>query len=181
MKKFADFIIEKRLYILITIILITVFFLYQVVTKLTVKTIFNDLIPQNHPYVNLYHEIREQFGGANQVNILVQVRDQKDGGAHEDIFNFETLNIVRNIHTDIRRFHAVDPYKIMSLASQKIQYFEMVSGGFETKSIMYPLVPKTKEGLEALKKNVYATPMAYPVLVSFDSKKTLITVDFFED
>ncbi len=35
MKKFADFIIEKRLYILIAIILITVFFLYQVVTKLT--------------------------------------------------------------------------------------------------------------------------------------------------
>jgi len=35
MKRFADVIIEKRLFFLMGIILITLFFLYQAVTKLT--------------------------------------------------------------------------------------------------------------------------------------------------
>ena len=43
MKKFADFVIENRLFFPAVILLITLFFLYQAVTKLTVKTNFPDL------------------------------------------------------------------------------------------------------------------------------------------
>ncbi len=101
MKRFADFIIEKRLPILIGIILVTLFFLYQVVTNLTVKTIFPDLLPKNHAYINLHNEIRNKFGGANQVIIMVQVRDKEDGGKYDDIFNHETLSIVKSIDRDL--------------------------------------------------------------------------------
>ena len=45
MKKLSDFIIEKRLPILITISLITLFFGYKV-TDLKVHTKFADLLPQ---------------------------------------------------------------------------------------------------------------------------------------
>ena len=87
MKRFADMVIEKRLFFLSIIILITLFFSYQIFTKLTVKTIFSDLLPKNHSYVNVHNKIRNVFGGANQAYIMVQVRDKKDGGQYDDVFN----------------------------------------------------------------------------------------------
>ena len=46
---------------------------------------------------------------------------------------------------------------------------------------MYPKVPTTEEGLKKLKLTVYGSPVCYPGLVSLDSAKTLIQVDFFEE
>ncbi len=181
MKRFAEFIIEKRVFILIAIILVTLFFFSQIVTKLTVKTIFVDLLPKNHAYVNLHNEIRDTFGGANQVYIMLQVRKRTDGGSYDDIFNYETLNKIRGIHLDLLRFHAVDRYKIMSLASNKIKNVKMTASGMSIRNMMYPLPPQTPEGIEELRTNVYGNPMCYPGIVSLDTKKTLITVDFFEE
>ncbi|MCP4713988.1 MAG: MMPL family transporter [Deltaproteobacteria bacterium] len=181
MKRFAELIIDKRLPILVGIILLTGFFLYMAVTRLTVKTVFHDLLPQNHAYVNVHNEIRNTFGGANQAYIMVQVRDREDGGKYDDVFNYETLGIVKNITVDLLRFHGVDRFKIMSLASNQVKTVKMSSAGMAIRPVMYPRVPTTPEGLEELRDNVYGTPMCYPGMVSLDSKKSLITVDFFEE
>jgi predicted RND superfamily exporter protein len=181
MKKFANLIIEKRVFFLIAILLITGFFLYQAVTKLTVKTNFADLLPKNHSYIKLHHDIRNTFGGANQVLIMVQVRDPADGGAYSDIFNYETLLKVKKITDDCLLLNGVDRFKITSLASKKVKNVDTTSEGMTIKSVMYPKVPKTEEAIEKLRNVVYGNPMCYPALVSFDSKKTIIMVDFFED
>ena len=99
---FANLIIGKRVFFLVGIILFTVFFLYQAGTKLTVKTVFPDLLPMNHEYVNLHNKIRDKFGGANQVLIMLQVRDKEDGGQYEDVFNVESLSIVKSITHDLQ-------------------------------------------------------------------------------
>jgi hypothetical protein len=181
MKRFADIIIKKRLFFLIAIIFVTLFFLYQAATKLTVKTIFVDLLPKNHAYVNLHNEIRDSFGGANQAYIMVQIRDKEDGGKYDDVFNYETLNIVSDITEDLLLFQGVDRYKIMSLASNKLKKIKMSAEGMHVTAMMYPDVPKTQEELKQLRSSVYGSSMAYPGIVSLDCKKTLITVDFFEE
>ncbi len=181
MKRFADFIINNRLPILIVIIAITVFFLYQAITNLTVKTIFPDLLPRNHAYTKLHDEIQHKFGGANQVLIMVQVRDSEDGGAYNDIFNTETLTIVKDITNKLYTFPAVDRNKIMSLASRSVRDIKITTQGMSLDNIMFPDVPQTQEELDELRLTVYGSPMCYPVLVSLDSKKTLIMVDFFEE
>ncbi|MCP4717513.1 MAG: MMPL family transporter, partial [Deltaproteobacteria bacterium] len=181
MKRFAEIIIEKRIYFLIVIILLTAFFLYAAVTGLTVKTVFDDMVPTNHAYTRLHREIRNTFGGANQVLIMVQVRDKEDGGAHEDIFNHKTLSIVKAITDDCLFIQGVDRFKILSLASPKVKNIKMSAVGMSINSVMYPDVPKTKEDINALRKTVYGNPMCYPALVSLDSRKTMIMVDFFED
>ena len=83
MKKFADFIIEKRLLVLILIFSISLFFLYKL-KDLEVYTKFADLLPQKHEYIKVHNKIRAQFGGANTINMVLQV---KEG----DIFNPTTL------------------------------------------------------------------------------------------
>ncbi|MCP4717077.1 MAG: MMPL family transporter, partial [Deltaproteobacteria bacterium] len=181
MKRFAHFIIEKRVIILAAILLVTAFFLYMAVTRLTVKTLFADLLPKNHAYIKLHHEIRNTFGGANQVLIMVQMRDRVDGGAYDDIFNHETLSKVKQITVDCLQLQGVDRFKILSLASRKVKNIQMSAEGMSVKSVMHPKVPKDAAAIERLRGTVYGNPMCYPALVSLDSKKTIIMVDFFED
>ena len=65
MKKLADFIIEKRLVILIVISLITLFFIYRT-TQIEVYTKFSDLLPQNHEYIKLHNK--------SDLSLVVQIR-----------------------------------------------------------------------------------------------------------
>ena len=46
---------------------------------------------------------------------------------------------------------------------------------------MYPDVPQTPEEIKKLRLTVYGNPICYPGLVSLDSAKALVQVDFFEE
>ena len=172
MKKLADFVIEKRGWFLAIISIITLFFLYQV-KNLKVYTTFADLLPQNHEYIKVHNSIRSRFGGANTVTMVLQV---KQG----DIFNYTTLKKIRDITDELYLIPGVDRFKILSLAVDKLLDLKVISGGFDFEPLMFPAVPQTPEATAALKERVYAS-VFYGNFVWFDSKKTLITLDFFED
>ena len=177
MERVADHVIEKRNIYLTLAIIITVFFGWQC-RKLSIKTVFADLLPQKHPYIMLHNEIRNMFGGANQVLIMVGV---KNTGKYKDIFNTETLTKIKNITEDLFQFNAVDRYKIISIASQKIRDFKALPQGYTSVPVMFPKVPQTAEDINKLRLTVYGNPITYPGLVSLDSAKSLIQVDFFEE
>ena len=181
MKRLADIIIEKRMLFLVLFTAVTMFFLYQTVTNLTVRTVFDDLLPTNHPYTKLYHEIRNRFGGANKVVIMIQVRDKEDGGEYTDVFNYETLKKIKDITDDANKMKAVDPFKVFSLACNNVKDIKMTAWGMQITNVMYPDIPETPEQIAQLRRTVYGSPMCYPGLVSLDSKKTIITADFFEE
>ena len=174
---------KRRLPILIAILIITLFFLYQLINplgfvsdvpllKLRVDTNFADLLPQRHPYIKIHNKIRNTFGGANQVIIMVQVREG-------DIFNKKTLSKVKEISERLETFPAVDRYKIRSIAMSKMKYFKFSSGTLDISPLMFPHVPRTPEEMDELKKKIYSEGRYYGPYVSWDSMKTLIQVDFF--
>lgn len=66
----ADFILRFRLWIMIFITLTTGYFAYEALT-MKVGFDFNNLLPTEHPYVRVYKEVRELFGGANVITIMV--------------------------------------------------------------------------------------------------------------
>jgi predicted RND superfamily exporter protein len=172
MKKFSDFIIEKRLLVLTILSLISLFFVYKV-KDIEVYTKFADLLPQGHEYIKVHNSIRAQFGGANTVNMVLQV---KKG----DIFNPTTLQKIRDITDELYLIPGVDRFKILSLAVDKLLDLVVISGGFDFVPLMFPEIPQTEEEIATLKERVYAS-VFYGGFVWFDNKKTLITVDFFED
>jgi hypothetical protein len=172
-KHFAKFVVQKRVAILTLIALLTVFFLYAD-TRLTLKADFNDLLPQKHPYVKVHNMIRNIFGGANQVLIMVQVRKG-------DIFNQATLEKVQWITREAEKLPGVDPYKIRSLASSKLKDFKFSSGSMAITPLMFPNVPQNEKEMAELKDKIYSNPRYYGQYVAYDSKKTLIMLDFFEE
>jgi len=172
LKSFAAFLVKNRIWVLGAIALVTVFFLTQA-SKISIKTDFNDLLPQKHPFIKVHNKIRDIFGGANQVLIMVQVRKG-------DIFNRETLGKVQWITRELENVPGVDPYKIRSIASSKMKDFSFSSGTMSITPLMYPDVPINEKQMQELRDKVYSNPRYYGPYVSYDSKKTLIMVDFFE-
>jgi predicted RND superfamily exporter protein len=173
MKRFAELVIRRRLLILIMTILITLFFAYQLL-HLKIYTSFEDLLPQNHPYLKLHNKFRKLFGGANQVLITLQV---KEG----DIFNYKTLKKIKYITEKLEEIPAIDVYKIRSLASRSAKEIVRGPGSMTVNTVMYPEIPKTEEEIEGLKWRIYGNDMVYGPLVSYDTKKALISADFFDD
>ncbi len=161
MERFADFVFARRPAILIVILLITLFFLLQLVNplgffdssqkilKLKVDTNFSDLLPQRHPFVKVHNMIKNTFGGANQVLIMVQVRKG-------DIFNQVTLGKVKAISERLEKFPAVDKYKIRSIAMNKMKYFKFKQGTIDISPLMFPNIPQNQHEMEDLKKKIYS-------------------------
>ena len=173
MHRFAELVIKNRVLVLIVTLLITLFFAYQLL-NLKVYTSFEDLLPQNHPYVKLHNEFRKLFGGANQVLIVLEV---KEG----NIFNTKTLTKIKYITEKLEDIPAIDVYKIRSLAARSAKEIKREAGSMTIKTVMFPEIPKTQEEIEALKWSVYGNDMVYGPLVSYDTKKALISADFFDD
>ena len=173
MEKFAELLIKKRGLIVSAVLLFTVFFAYQL-KDLKVYTSFDDLLPQDHPYVKLHNKFRHIFGGANQVTMMLEV---KEG----DIFNVETLTKIKYITEKLPGIPAVDPYKVRSLASRNMKEIIRSSGTMRIKTVMFPDIPQTREELEDLKWRVLGNGMCFGSFVSYDTKKALILADFFDE
>ncbi len=172
MKTFAAFLVRNRILVLAGIFLITLLFLFAA-SKISMKTDFNDLLPQKHPFIKVHNKIRNIFGGANQVLIMVQVRKG-------DVFNSDTLSKVQWITRELEKIPGIDASKIRSISSSKMKDFSFSSGTMAISPLMYPDVPRDEKGLQDLRDKVYSNPRYYGPYVSYDSKKTLIMVDFFE-
>jgi len=171
-EKIAKFIVEKRIFILVTLIIMTVFFAYKI-GSVKISTNLGDLLPQKHPYVQLHNKFREVFGGANIIFINLSV---KKG----DIFTPKTLEKISKISEEVIYLPGADRYKVMSIAQSKVKDFRATAWGMEVKPIM-PNIPKTDKEMDYLKESVYSNDMVYGTLVSLDSKSALISLQFYEN
>lgn len=138
-----------------------------------VRTIFDDMLPSNHEYVQTHDKFKDSFGGSNLVTIMFEVEEG-------DIFQINVLQKVREVTLGLREVNAVNPYQITSLASKKVKEVKATSTGIESVPLMWPELPTTKEQMEDLKSAVLRNPLVYGSYVSKDLQATLITVDFFD-
>ena len=171
-EKIAQFIVTRRLLIAILVLASTGFFLYHAL-QIPVKTFFPDLLPQNHSFVKLIKK-HPKFGGTNSVIIGLEV---KDG----DIFTQKTLQKIIDFSNELYFLPSVDRTKVVSLGVNKVRNAKITSWGISSPSILFPEAPKTEEGIDQLKADVYSNPAYYGNLVSLDAKVALIKLGFFED
>ena len=173
MKHFSNLVIRYRALVVAVILAATLFWAFQI-AKLTIKTDFGALLPQTHPYIKIHKEFSKNFGGANNLVMLLEV---KEG----DIFNRTTLGKVKFLSKELKKVPGIDRFKITSLAESKMMDFKVTSFGFESVPLMWPDIPKTEEEMNRLKNAILASPLYYGGFVSRDLKKTLILADFYEE
>ena len=156
---------------LLVIAAITAFFAVGL-SRVELRTIFTDLLPKNHPFVQTYKD-HPNFGNPLTVTMMVK---RKDG----DIYNPETLQKVWNLTRDIDLTPGVDHDQILSISTEKARFSEATPYGIESQPLMGDKVAETPEEIAEFRRRVDKAPNARAFLISHDETATLITATFIE-
>ena len=171
-ERISEYCIRQRRFVVAGLGLLTLV-LGWFALHIEVRTVFEDMLPSDHEYVQTHQKFKDTFGGSNMVTIMVEVESG-------DIFQPAVLEKVRSLTLGLREVSAVNPYQITSLASKKLKEVRASTEGIETKPLMWPNLPANVEELAALKEAVLRNPLVYGPFVAKDLQATLITVDFID-
>lgn len=171
-ERIAEFSIRRRAWVAGAITVLTLV-LSWFALHVEVRTVFEDMLPSRHEYIQTHQKFKDTFGGSNMVTIMVEVGEG-------DIFGHAVLDKVRAITLGLREVSAVNPYQITSLASKKLKEVRASTGGIETRPLMWPDLPASAQEMAALRESVLRNPLVYGPYVSKDLQATLITVDFID-
>ncbi len=166
--KLARTIIHLRIYVILSGIIISLFFI-NVLKDIKIETHLEDFLPQKHPFVKVQHKLTQIFGGLNQVSIALKT---KKG----DIFNKDFLEKVIFLTEDLYLLEDVNPSRVISLASRHIKHVTANEEGFFVERLLRDIPSKDK--IMELKERILNNPNIYGKIVSKDLKSTLIQVDF---
>jgi len=168
----GDKLIEYRHPVSILVIIVTAVFAYWA-NQLSLVTSFGDLLPQSHPYIQIHNRFSGTFGGANNVVVMLEV---KDG----NIFNPDTLNKIWGATEGLDKVYGVNHNQIDSIAHRTVRYLKVAAGGtMRAQPVMLGEV-KTPEEAAAIKRIVHNSENIYGLLVSLDDKAAIIRANFIE-
>src|SRR5579862_126708 len=171
--RFGEWIIRRRFLVLIMIGAMTAFFGYFAYhTELV--TSFGDLLPQNHPFIQIAHKYEQYFGATNTVTVMIEVRE---GDIYQPAVVQKIVNMTRNMDL----VYGIQHGSVRSLSTSS--YFRPLAGGVILNTPILPSgqVPKTPEDVAELKSNVHKNPgVVYGPYISLDDKAAVVTASFLE-
>jgi predicted RND superfamily exporter protein len=156
------------------ILLVTLFFASRL-PYLQMYSNFADLLPQEHPYIQLHNEIRDTFGGANNVVMAVMVEEG-------DIFTNDTLAKIHRLTQGVDSLPGVNHNLVRSLTHRTVRKTWLTElGNMNSQPYYDPLYPDmSQEKLDQLRIDVMANPRVYGLMVSPDKKAAMIKATFNE-
>ncbi|MFN8545753.1 MAG: MMPL family transporter [Candidatus Binatia bacterium] len=167
-------LIDYRHPVTVLVLVVTALFAYWSF-QLRLETSFGDLLPQTHPFVQIHNKYAGTFGGANNIQLMVEVKD-RDG----DIFNVQTLARIFKITEEVDRVYGVNHNQIDSIGHRTTRYLRAQSGGTLRAEPVMTGVPKTAEDAAQIKRIVHNTESIYGILVSLDDHAALVRANFIE-
>ncbi len=157
-------------------LIFSVTFLFSLaLPNLRIFSDFGDLLPQNHPYIQTYNRIKENFGGANMIVMAIEVEQGT-------IFNDDTLKLIHDATQGIDNLPGVNHNLVSSLTHRTARkVYLSAEGTFMSQPYFDPSKGhRSAADLEQLKKDVVSNPTIYGLLVSPDFKAALIKAQLNE-
>lgn len=160
--------------ILAAIFLLTALFALKI-PGLQIHSQFEDLLPQNHPYIQLHNEIRDSFGGASQIVVALEVEEGT-------IFSNDTLSRLHRLTQAVDNLPGVNHNQVSSLTHRTVRKIWLTEAGEMISRLYYDPTQAglSQAELEALKKDVMANPRVHGLFVSPDLKSALIKAQLNE-
>lgn len=172
LERFVESCIRRRAYVTGIFLLVTAAMLVAAL-RVEVRTVFEDLLPRSHPYIQVHEQYKQAFGGSNVVSIVLESEQR-------DIFNTAFLTKIKTVTSALQQVDGANQFQIVSLASRKLKEIRGSTDAIDSSPLMWPDVPHDQAGLDTLKQAVLNNPLAYGAYVSKDLKAALVTVDFYE-
>ena len=159
---------------LAAIVIATAFFATRI-PYLEMYSNFADLLPQDHPYIQLHNDVKDTFGGANNVVIALSVEEG-------DIFTSDTLGRIHRLTQGVDSLPGVNHNLVRSLTHRTVRKTWLTElGNMNSEAYYDPLYPEMSASeLAKIQLDVMANPTVYGLLVSPDLKSALIRATFNE-
>lgn len=165
-------IIDKRIPILIAVTVLTIIFAIFAL-RLDMVTRFDELLPQNHPFIKVHNQYAPMFGGANTIRIMVEVKEGT-------IFTKETLGKIFEMTQRLDQVYGVNHDLINSIAHRTNRRVRTLAGGMTATEPVMGKAPTTDKEVDLVRRIVLTSRNLYGVLVSLDEKAALIQGTFIE-
>lgn len=141
-------------------------------TQLRVDAGFNKSIPLQHPYMRVFTEYRQSFGGANR--ILVALKQK-----HGDIYQPEFFGALRKLTDDVFFIPGVDRASVTSLFTPNVRFVEIVEEGFVGGNVVPANFSGSTADLEIVRRNVLKSGQVGR-LVANDFSAALVSAELLE-
>ena len=168
----GDLLIDYRHPVMFVVVLITGLFAYFSF-QLRLVTSFGELLPQGHPYVEIHNKYAKDFGGANNIVMMVEVEDG-------NLFNVETLGQIYLMTEEIDRVYGVNHNQIDSIGHRTTRHLKVAAGGtLRSEPVMIDM-PRTDADAAEVRRIVHNSENVFGILVSLDDKAAIIRANFIE-
>ncbi len=147
---------------------VTMFFALQLPT-VRMASDFADLLPQEHQYIQLHNQIRDTFGGANNVIIALEVEEGS-------IFTNQTLQRIHQITQSVDSLTGINHNLVTSVTHRNVRKIWMTVEGTVKSDPHYDpqKLDYTPQELKRMEADVISNPRVYGLLVSPNLKAALI-------
>ena len=170
MEKLLSKMLKKPILVLVILLIISVAFFMVMKKNSRMETDLDEYMPQDHPAFVYSDEMEDIFDIKDGIIIAIE---NKAG-----IYQTETLQKIKDLTKKLRKMKEIDKSDVTSLytADNIIGTEE----GMDVKAF-FKRVPKSKEQLAELQKNVRTNDMVYKRLVSEDETVSVIIAEIKND
>lgn len=160
--------------VLLIILALTLFFMSRI-PALKIITDFSNLLPQQHPYIQLHNSIKDSFGGAN---VLVVGIEFTEG----DIFTNDNLKKIDRVTLAIDNLPGVNHNLVSSVTHRNSRHIWLTEVGSINSQPYFDATAGeySEDQLAEMKANIAANPRIYGPLVSPDFKMALVKAQLIE-
>lgn len=169
--RFGEQLIAHRVIVMLLTALCTAYFAYHAF-QLEMRTAFTDLLPYRHPFIEVHKKFAAQFGGANNITIMLKVETG-------DVFSIEVLRKIHEMTQALDRMGGVNHDQIASIAHRTTRYLTVSHGIISSPPVMRYL-PQTEEEVAEIRQIAYSAEQVYGQLVSLDGRALLIKANFVD-
>ena len=167
----ARWVMHYRVAVSVAFVLVTCFFMTGF-PSVDVRTVFNDLLPKDDPYVQVYFDHRN-FGNPMSIAIVVK---RKEG----TIYHPETLKKVWDITRDIDLAPKINHDTVISISTEKLRYAKATSWGVSANPLMDNEPPETLAEIAEFQRRVGVSANAQTFFISRDETATMIVAAFHD-
>ncbi len=171
--RFGEWLLKRRFFVVIIIAALTGFFGYFA-SQTQLVTSFGDLLPQNHPFIQIAHKYDHFFGGVNNVTIMIEAREGT-------IYTPEILQKIVKMTSDLDLVYGIRHGSVRSMSTAS--FFRPLAGGVILNTPVLPggKVPTTQREIDEIRDNVHKNPgVVYGQFVSLDDEAAIVTGSFLE-
>ncbi|HSW13194.1 MAG TPA: efflux RND transporter permease subunit, partial [Solimonas sp.] len=147
-------------------------FMLVMATRLQPDAGFEKQIPLEHPYMKVFKQYEQAFGGANLISIALIRREG-------DIYDPGFLEHLRRVTDDVFFLPGVDRSRVSSLFTPGVRYIEIVEGGFGSGDVVPRNYQPDPDTLKLIRGNV-AKAHLIGRLVSADQRGAMVVGELLE-